>query len=44
MSVGPYERITRGTQLPGNPDLGQMPPLLYASMAITAYALKVLQG
>lgn len=42
MSVGPYGHITRGTRLPENPNLGQMPPLLYASVAIIAYELIVL--
>lgn len=44
MSVGPYGHTMRGTQLPENPDLGQMPPLLYASVAIIAYTFIVLQG
>lgn len=41
MSVGPYGH-TRGTQFPEIPDLGRMPPLLYASVAIIAFALIVL--
>lgn len=44
VSVGPYRPNTRGEQLPGNPDLGQMSPIFYASMVITAYALKSIIG
>lgn len=45
VSVGPYRHSTRGEQLPENPDLGLMSPtFFYASMVITAYALKSIIG
>lgn len=43
-SVGPYGHITRGMELPENPDLGQMSPFLYVSVAMIAYALKSITG
>lgn len=44
LECGPLQTQHERRAAPGNPDLGQMPPLFYASMVITVYALKSIIG